>query len=366
MIRNWQEEMENNVTTMEEIKDKLNTDVEEFNVLKELTQRFPMSIPRYYLSLIDWEDPEDPIRRMCIPSPEEASMAGVFDTSGEASNTVIPGLQHKYSETALILSSYRCAMYCRHCFRRRMVGLNDEEISANIARQADYVSAHPEINNVLLTGGDFLMNSNEKIAEYLEAFADLKQLDFIRLGTRIPVVFPHRIIHDPELLDILNHYNTKKQLYLITHFNHPRECTAKAAEAIRAIREIGIPVKNQSVLLKGVNDDGRVLGDLLRRLTTMGIVGHYIFQCRPVRGVSAHCQVPILRGIEIVKEANAMQNGLGKSADYTMSHVRGKIEILGNDPEGNTLFRYHQARDINDLGRIFPLKLKEDQSWLPE
>ncbi|SHI81226.1 KamA family radical SAM protein [Parasporobacterium paucivorans] len=366
MIREWQEELNGNITKLSEISEKLNMSPDQEEQLERIARRFPLSVPRYYLSLIDWSDPEDPIRKMCIPSLDELEMEGSFDTSGEAQNTVMPGMQHKYNETALILSNNQCAMYCRHCFRKRLVGVKEDEIGGDILRMAGYVADHPQINNVLITGGDFLMNSNSQIVQYLEAFCRMDQLDFIRLGSRMPVVLPGRITSDPELLDILNFYNRRKQLYLITQFNHPNECTPKAKVSIKAIQELGIPVKNQAVLLKGVNDDSNVLAKLFRSLTSWGIVGHYIFQCRPVRGVGGRFQVSIKMGCQLVNDANAKQNGLGKSADYTMSHRSGKIRILGETEEGKMLFKYQQARNRKDIGRIFALALEEDQCWLPD
>ncbi len=332
--------------------------------LQEILEVFPMLIPEYYLNLIDWSDADDPIRRMCVPSVTETDISGEFDTSGEADNTVVTGLQHKYRETALVLSTNRCAMYCRHCFRKRLVGLGEDEIAQNFDEMMSYIREHKEISNVLISGGDSLLLSNRHIEQYLAALTEIDHLDLIRFGTRTPVVYPDRILKDGELQGILAKYAERKQIYVVTQFNHPRELTAEAKAAVRLLLRQGIVVKNQTVLLHGVNDDPQVLGELLRELTAAGIVPYYIFQCRPVRGVKAQFQVPLLRGLEIVEAARHMQNGQGKCVRYCMSTPRGKIEILGALPEGRMLFKFNQAKDAADAGRIFAEDVAPEQCWL--
>ncbi|NDL66632.1 KamA family radical SAM protein [Anaerotalea alkaliphila] len=362
----WQEMLHQSFTRAEDLTALLEMTPEEEKRMEEILELYPMSIPSYYLSLVDLSDPEDPIRKMCIPSVYETDLDGAFDTSGEASNTVMPGLQHKYLQTALVLSTSNCAMYCRHCFRRRLVGLSDDEVGKNIDAMVDYIRDHEEITNVLISGGDSFMNSNETIERYLKSLCDVEHLDLIRFGTRIPVVLPMRITEDPELQSILAEYNRKKPIYVITQFNHPRECTPQAKEAIGLLLRMGIVVKNQTVLLKGVNDDPRVLGELLRNLTRMGVVPYYVFQCRPVTGVKNQFQVPLEQGVRIVDEAKNLQNGQGKCFRYAMAHETGKIEILGKGEDGRMLFKYQQAKDPADWSRIFTRKLEEGQCWLDD
>ena len=336
----------------------------EIQSLKTIQNQFPVFINPYYLSLIDLKDPEDPIRKMSIPGVYELNRSGSFDTSGEQSNTVLPGLQHKYKETALILSTNQCAMYCRHCFRKRLVGASEEEICGQLGSIASYIREHPEISNVLVSGGDAFMNSNDTIAQYLQVLSDIPHLDFIRFGTRVPVVLPQRITSDEELSDIFKEYSPKKKIYVVTQFNHPREVTAESAAAIGKLLSIGIPVRNQTVLLKGVNDDSHVMGQLMRQLTAIGIIPYYIFQCRPVTGVMNHFQVPLKKGFQIVQDAMQMQNGQGKSFRFMLSHVSGKVEILGMIDEQRMLFKYHQAKAPSDAGRIFSREISETQCWL--
>ena len=363
----WNELLKENVTSAKELRELIQFSPEEEAKLEQILERFPMRIPRYYLNLIDWENYEsDPVFRLCIPSVRETDMDGSFDTSGEGANTILPGLQHKYQETALVLTTHECAMYCRHCFRKRMVGLNHQvETVCNPVQAAAYISAHPEISNVLLSGGDSFLLSDEKIEEYLRLLTPIPSLDFIRFGTRVPVTFPLRVTTDPTLVKILETYSRKKQLYVVTHYNHPKEITDESKKAVKALQKAGVIIRNQTVLLKGVNDDPAVLGSLFRQLTSIGVIPYYIFQCRPVIGVKSQFQVPFFQGYEIVEKAKAMQNGQGKSLRYCLSHPSGKIEILGPF-HGQMLFKYHQAKKKEDCGRIFLYPVEKDQCWLYE
>ena len=362
---NWNRELSGNITTIQDLIRETGMSAKEARRLQPILERFPMSIPPYYLSLIDWEDPADPIRKIAVPSPKELDIQSTFDPSNEASNTVQQGIQHKYSSTAMILSTQRCAMYCRHCFRKRLVGLEaKKETVESPEAAAAYVRAHPEINNVLISGGDAFLNSNRRIREYLECFSAMEQLDFIRFGTRIPVVFPQRIYEDEEVLDILAEYNEKKQIYIVTHFDHPRELTPEALQAVRELIRRGIIVKNQVVLMRGVNDSPEVLGDLLRKLTIEGIIPYYIFQCRPVGGVGHRFQVPLIEGIRIVDEARGDQNGQAKCVRYVMSHHTGKIEILGMSDDTHLVMKFHNSKYPENKNRLFTIEPAEDQCWL--
>jgi len=366
ILLKWKELLLEGYTTGSDVADFLGLTSKEAHNLDLIAERYPMYVNPYYLSLIDPSDPNDPIRRQCIPSYMEMSTDGNTDTSGEMDNTVLQGVQHKYRETALILSTNNCAMYCRHCFRKRIVGIEENETADRIQEAAGYITAHPEIRNVLISGGDAFMNSNDTIRDYLASLTDISHLDLIRFGTRTPVTFPQRITTDMELLDILEHYSSRKQLYIVTQFNHPRELTTESLKALSLIKKRGISIKNQTVLLKGVNDSPVVLSDLLRGLTAAGVIPYYIFQCRPVKGAKNQFQVPLESGYDIVEEAKSLQSGMGKCFRYVMSHTTGKIEILGK-PHGNEmLFKYHQAKNEQDAARLFTQKLLPDQCWLPD
>ena len=169
------------IRDVEQLNDYLKLSSDEAKRIEEISERYPFCVPPYYLGLIDPDDPDDPIRKICIPGPQELSGTGMEDTSGEGDNTVIRGMQHKYRQTALILTTNQCSMYCRFCFRKRMVGYSEHETAEHIHKMAEYVGQHPEINNVLLSGGDALVNSNEDIRMYLDTFSKIPSLDFIRI-----------------------------------------------------------------------------------------------------------------------------------------------------------------------------------------
>jgi KamA family protein len=218
--------LDTNITTVEELSNYIVFSPEERKVLKRIVQHHPMSVTRYYLSLIDPVDPTDPLRKIVIPSVAERSMFGSMDTSGERENTKAVGLQHKYGQTALILATHRCAAYCRYCFRKRLVGLSEKEILHNIDQARDYVMEHPEITNVLISGGDPLSLETHIIEHYLRTFTEIPHLRYVRIGSRVPVVLPERIYGDQGLLDLFERYSTpEKRVHLVTHFNHPRELT---------------------------------------------------------------------------------------------------------------------------------------------
>lgn len=350
------------ITQLGEIFERVNYSEEEKQRLREVIKRHPMRIPEYYYDLIDFSKTDDPIRMLAIPSVLEADLLGEEDTSGEASNTKMPGLQHKYKQTALVLCTNNCFMYCRHCFRKRMVGYTSEEILERKNEAVDYIRNHLEINNVLITGGDAFTMSNDLVEGYLKDLCELEHLDFIRFGTRSIVVKPDRIYDDLELLKILNKYTKKKEIIIVTHFNHAKEITEEARKAIRALKNQGLVIRNQAVLLKGVNDNEEKLANLFNGLANAGIQPYYLFQCRPVKG-GVHFQVPLSRGIDLVDKTRERLNGISKAFRYIMSHKRGKIEIFGKT-EDKIIFKFHQNKFLEDANKIFIKTVDEDALWL--
>lgn len=362
----WEEELEASICTIEQLREYIELTPEEEKQLREIIERHPMRITRYYMSLIDRNDPDDPIRKMAVPSEEELDTLGSYDTSGERENTKMPGLQHKYAQTALILATNRCAAYCRFCFRKRMVGLSNEEIVRRFNDAANYVELHNEINNVLITGGDPFVLPTEVIGEFLERLSTIPHLDFIRFGTRVPVTFPDRILEDEELLTLLeNNTRENKKIYVVTHFNHAREITQKATDAVDSLIRSDVIVNNQTVLLKGVNDNPEVLAELQNKLVRIGVNPYYVFQCRPVKRVRSNFQVPLFKGYEIVENAKKKLNGHSKRFKYIMSHQAGKIEIVGI-MDDYIYFKYHQAKDPANIGKFFKRKINKTAGWLDE
>lgn len=361
----WKDLLKDNVVSIEDLDKVLHISPEEKEHLIKVAHRHPMRIPKYYFDLIDWSDANDPIKLLAVPNEMELNTAGDYDTSGESTNTKMPGLQHKYNTTALVLSTNVCFMYCRHCFRKRMVGYSAEEINSRLEEASDYIRNQEMINNVLITGGDSFALSNDTIEEYLKHLTEIDHLDFIRFGTRVPVVFPQRIYMDDELLAILEKYGKKKEIIVISQFNHPNEITEEARMGVKALKDIGVTVRNQTVLLKGINDNAATLSKLLSDLTAIGVHPYYVFQCRPVKFVKEQFQVPISKGIEIVSEAKKTLNGVAKGFRYAMSHPRGKIEIFGKT-EDKIIFKFHQNKYEKDSDMLFMNNIDEEATWLDE
>jgi len=359
-------ELKKNIRTIEELKEYMHLTPKEEKQLKKVIEKHPMSVSRYYMSLIDWSDPDDPIKKMALPHVGELNLAGSYDTSGERENTKVPGLQHKYPQTALILATNKCPTYCRHCFRKRLVGLPTEEIMHRFSDAMRYIKNHREINNVLISGGDPFALSTRMIEKFLIKLTSIEHLDFIRFGTRTPVTFPDRIINDKEFLALLKeHSHLDRRIYVITQFNHPKEITKKSTKAIDQLINTGVVMNNQTVLLKGVNDNPVILAQLQNKLVAIGINPYYVFQCRPVKRVKHTFQVPLSRGYDIVEEAKKALNGPSKRFKYIMSHRTGKIEIIGTMGD-EMYFKYHQAKNHRNLGKFFKKKRSKTAGWLDD
>ncbi|WP_456456185.1 KamA family radical SAM protein [Thermovibrio sp.] len=355
-------------SSLEEIEEHFKVKIPEGEKrkLKEVVDRHPMFIPDYYAGLINWEDPNDPIKNLIFPSVDELDVSGSYDTSGEKENTVLTGLQHKYKETALLLVTNRCAGYCRHCFRKRLVGIPTDETLKLFDRAVEYIKEHPEITNVLISGGDPLVLPTQVIEYFLKELSEIPHLKFIRFGSRVPVFYPMRIYEDQELLKVFSRYSTpERRVYLVTHFNHPREITKEARRAVDSLIRSGVPVSNQAVLLKGVNDNPQTIATLMKEITSAGVLPYYLFQCRPVKRVKTHFQVPLKRGYEIVERAKQKLDGHAKRFKYIMSHRTGKIEIVGII--GNEIFlKYHQCKDPKKVGKLFKRLLTPKAGWLDD
>jgi KamA family protein len=362
----WQDELQQSISTIAQLKKHVHLPLSQEKQLRQVIERHPMRITSYYASLIDWGDPSDPIMRMAVPSVAEMDLSGSYDTSGEAQSTKMPGLQHKYSETALILATSRCPMYCRHCFRKRLVGLPTEEVLRRFADAARYIEARQEIRNVLISGGDPLILETPVLERFLRRLSGIPHLEFIRIGSRSPVTFPGRILKDSNLLKTLSRYSSpNRRLYLVTQYNHPREITEVSTRAVAAILSTGLCIINQTVLLRGVNDLAPTLAELLAKLTSIGVSPYYVFQCRPVKRVKRNFQIPLEEGYRIVEHAKAMLPGPSKRLRYVMSHRSGKIEML--TIIGDEIYlKYHQARDPRNVGTSLRCRLTPGAGWLDD
>ena len=362
----WQDELRKNITTVEELSRYLDIARREKRCLEEVVARHPMNITRYYLSLVNKDDPEDPIRRMAVPSVDELDLSGFYDTSGELANVKVSGLQHKYTQTALVLATNRCPVYCRFCFRKRLVGLPTKEVARRFRDVVDYVKSHEEITNVLISGGDPLILPTKLLEGFLKELSTVSHLRYVRIGSRVLATFPQRILDDPALVEVFERFSHGgKKVYVVTHFNHSRELTQEAKEAVAKLFKAGVVVYNQAVLLKGVNDNPDTLASLMHGLVSMGVVPYYLFQCRPVRRVKKRFQVALEEGYWTVEEAKRRLDGLAKKFRYVMSHRTGKVEIVGIHDD-HIYFKYHQAADPYDTGLFFRRRMREGAGWLDD
>jgi KamA family protein len=336
----------------------------EQEALQEVTQKFVFRANDYYLKLIDWDDPDDPIRKLVIPNTGELKEYGKWDASDEESNYAVPGCQHKYSATALLLVSEVCGAYCRYCFRKRLFTEDAHEVYPDIEQGLHYIQAHPEINNVLLTGGDPFMLSTRRIRSILDSLKTIEHIKIVRFGSKIPVFNPMRIYEDSELLEALRQFSaTGKKVYVVAHINHPREITSEATRCFHALHEAGAVMVNQTPILRGINDDPVLLGELLDKLSWAGVTPYYFFINRPVLG-NADFVHPLNTIYDIVEQAKARTSGLGKRVRLVMSHASGKIEILAIE-DGMAYLKYHQSRE-GQYGKLMVLPCPDDASWFDD
>jgi len=332
---------------------------------KEVGRTYQFRSNSYYNSLINWEDENDPIARLIMPDASELNEWGRLDPSGEHNYTILPGLEHKYNSTALMLVSNVCGGICRYCFRKRVFMDGQDSILKDIEGAVGYISEHKEITNVLLTGGDPLVLGTEKLRSYLNALSEVEHIRIIRIGSKMAAFNPYRIIEDPSLTGMLRDIISRgKQIYIMTHFNHVRELTDQAREAIRLLRETGAELANQTPIIRGVNCNARDLADLFRELSFLGVPPYYIFQCRPASGNSDYA-VPIEEGYGIFENARAQVSGLAKRARFVMSHMSGKIEVVGMDRD-KIYMKYHRAADDADSSNFMVLKRNPKAFWLDD
>ena len=302
----WTWQAKNRITTLQDLKKYITLTPEEEQGIEKCLATFRMAVTPYYLSLMDLNDPEDPIRKQAIPSADELYFAPEesADSLHEDTDSPVKGLTHRYPDRVLFLLTDRCASYCRHCTRRRLVGQTDnsmpkEQIDACI----EYIRNHPEVRDVLLSGGDVFMQSDEMLEYVISSLREIPHVEIIRLGTRVPVVMPQRVTQ--KLCDMLKKYHP---IWVNVHFNHPNEITPESAAACAKLADAGIPLGNQSVLLAGVNDCVHVMRKLVNDLVKIRVRPYYIYVCDLSLGLS-HFRTPVSKGIEIIEGLRGHTSG---------------------------------------------------------
>lgn len=341
---------------------------QEVRMLNTVTRKFPFAANTYYLGLINWEDKADPIRRMVIPTTEELEDEawGAVDPSCEADYMVAPGLEHKYADTVLFLLSDLCGGRCRYCFRKRLfMPHREHEILKDYRPGVQYIKAHPEVDNVLLTGGDPLRLNTAELRTVISALREIDHVQIIRIGTKMPVFNPFRVIDDAELPRLIREFSTpEKRIYFMLHFCHPKEITREAITAVDILISSGAILCNQNPLLHGVNDNPEVLAELYNKLSFIGVSPYYTFQTRPTIGNKPYA-VPLVRAYQVFQEAKKNLSGTAKRAIFAMSHALGKIEVVGLD-YFHIYLRYHRAPDPRDAGEFIVAKRNDRGYWLDD
>ena len=302
----WKWQVKNRIETLEQLKKYVSLTPEEEEGVKKTLSTLRMAITPYYLSLINPDDPNDPVRRQCIPTGAETHQAAadLLDPLHEDEDSPTPGLTHRYPDRVLFLITDMCSMYCRHCTRRRFAGQTDNECSADrIEKALEYIEKTECVRDVLLSGGDALMVTDKKLEYIISRLRAIPHVEIIRLGTRTPVVCPQRIT--PELCEMLKKYHT---VWLNTHFNHPNEVTAESKKACEMLANAGVPLGNQSVLLRGVNDCVHVMKHLVHELVKIRVRPYYIYQCDLSMGLE-HFRTPVSKGIEIIEGLRGHTSG---------------------------------------------------------
>ncbi|MGB0153600.1 MAG: KamA family radical SAM protein [Verrucomicrobiales bacterium] len=292
----WQ--LKNRISSLPQLEEHLNLSEDERNGVILSGTKLAMSITPHFFNLIDRDDPDCPIRRQVIPRVEETitSPYELSDPCGEDSNMPVPGLVHRYPDRVLFLVTDRCASYCRYCTRSRVVsGAGDQALETNYEAAFQYLEEHTEIRDVLLSGGDPLLFSDSKLEQILSRLRGIKHIEFLRIGSRIPVFLPQRIT--PELCRMLQKYHP---LFVSVHVNHPRELTSEVKEGLERLANHGIPLGNQSVLLRGVNDTVETMKALTHKLLMCRVRPYYLYQLDLIQG-SSHLQVPVAKGLEIIE-----------------------------------------------------------------
>jgi lysine 2,3-aminomutase len=304
------------------------TPEERSGTLRALAGGFPLSITPYYASLMDAQDARCPIRRQCVPQALEAREVpgDLRDPLGEEANEVAPHLVQRYPDRALLIATDRCSVYCRFCTRSRMVGHGGGARALSALEPAfAYLRAHPEVQEVIVSGGDPLVMRSERVAALLEALARIESIGDVRVASRTPVTLPQRIT--PELCRALRAHPA---VWLMTHFNHPRELTPEAMRACALLVDHGIPVMNHTVLLRGVNDDAQLLEQLFRGLVRARVRPYYLLQADPVRG-TGHLRTPLAVGLSIMEALQGRLSGIALPRFIVDTpNGRGKVPIGPN------------------------------------
>ena len=352
MVSDWKWQARHAIQSLEQLEQALNlTPAERAGAQRALEEGFPISITPYYLSLCDRDDPSCPIRRQCVPSIAEADrVAGdLRDPLGEEAHEVAPHLVRRYPDRVLLLATDRCSVYCRFCTRSRMVGAGGGAKSMDeLAAAFAYIRQHEELSEVIVSGGDPLFMSDQRVSTLLQALREIPHVQYVRVASRTPVTLPQRITDD-----LCRALRTHPATWLMTHFNHPTELTAESRAALSRLVDHGIPVMNQSVLLRGVNDRAELLEQLFRGLVSARVRPYYLLQADPVVG-TGHLRTPLSAGIAIMEQLQGRVSGIALPKFIVDTPGgRGKVPVgpqtITRHHPGRTTLRTFRGEDVDYL-----------------
>lgn len=352
----WRWQLRHRITTLEKLKEIIDLTPEEIEGIKHSKGRLALAVTPYFASLMDPVNANCPIRRQAVPRIEEIrlSKSEMVDPLGEDTHSPVPGLVHRYPDRVLLLVTDQCAVYCRYCTRRRLVGSNERSITqGNFEEVLKYLKTHRKVRDVLLSGGDPLLLENERLEEILSRLRAIPHIEILRIGTRVPVTLPQRITGG--LVRMLKKYHP---LMISIHFTHPKEITDSVRRACNELADGGLPLGSQTVLLRGINDKPYIMKKLVQELLKIRVRPYYIYQCDLTMG-TGHFRTSVAAGIQIIEKLRGHTTGYavptyvvdtpgggGKiplQPDYVVSKGRGKI-ILRNY-EGK-VFEYPEANII--------------------
>lgn len=344
----WKWQLKNRVTSLAQLEQHLVLSKEERAGVLLSGNKLALAVTPHFFNLIERDNPDCPIRRQVIPRMEESwtSPYEMKDPCGEDSHMPVPGLVHRYPDRVLFLVTDRCASYCRYCTRSRVVsGAGEQELHTDFEETFRYLEKHTEVRDVLLSGGDALLFSDDKLEYLLKRLRAIEHIEFLRIGSRVPIFLPQRIT--PELCAMLQKYHP---LWMSVHVNHPRELTTEVRDALGRLANAGIPLGNQSVLLRGVNDDPEVMKALVQKLLMCRVRPYYLYQLDLITG-SSHLQVSVTKGVEIMEALRGHTTGYGVP-QYVIDAPGGG----GKVPINPGYILYHDAEKVvirNYEGKIF-------------
>ncbi len=340
----WRAELRAGIRTGADL-DRTPLSAAELDALRPVAETFKARVPRHALALVDWSDPDDPIRRQVVPAPEELRFAAgeLEDPIGDQRHSPVPRLTHRYPDRVLLFPTYHCAVYCRFCFRKEALNEVDQGWSQQALEPAfEYIAGQPALREVILTGGDPLMLRDDHLAFVRARLEAIGHLRLLRLHTRVPVALPQRVT--PELVAALR---GRLMVAVVTHFNHPREITPEAIVACRRLREGGFMLLNQTVLLRGVNDDAATLRALFQELVySLGAKPYYLHHCDLTRGIG-HFRTTIDEGLALVASLRGHVSGLCQPTyvlDLPGGHGKvplGPSAVRGRDGRHWTFVDHH-------------------------